>query len=118
MNAVRMLARSQLRREWKSIVVLVLLVRVIGAVVLASIAWQATTLAVVGLVFGIPLGLFVGRSVWRVVADGLGVSTTATIPVLTVLVLVPAAILLANFLAALSGRSAARTRPAVVLRSE
>jgi hypothetical protein len=84
----------------------------------ATVAWQATTLAVVGLAFGIPLGLVVGRTVWRVVADGLGVSTTATVPALAVFVLVPATILLANLIAALPGRSAARTRPAVVLRSE
>ena len=84
----------------------------------ATVAWQATTLALVGLVFGIPLGILVGRAVWRVVADGLGVSTTATVPALAVLLIVPAAIVLANLIALLPARAAARTRPAVVLRSE
>ena len=84
----------------------------------ATVAWQATTLALVGLVFGIPLGILVGRAVWRVVADGLGVSTTATVPTLAVLLIVPAALVLANLLALLPARAAARTRPAAVLRSE
>ena len=30
---------------------------------------QATVLALVGLIFGVPLGLAVGRSVWRLVAS-------------------------------------------------
>ena len=40
-----------------------------GPQVRATVAWQATTLAVVGLLFGIPLGLALGRTLWRVVAE-------------------------------------------------
>jgi ABC-type antimicrobial peptide transport system permease subunit len=84
----------------------------------ATVAWQATILATVGLVVGIPAGLIVGNFVWRLVADGLGVSTTAAIPTLALLLTVPAALALVNLIAYLPARAAARTRPAVALRSE
>jgi predicted lysophospholipase L1 biosynthesis ABC-type transport system permease subunit len=89
-----------------------------GGQVRATVAWHATTLAAVGLVVGIPLGLVVGRFVWQAVADELGVSSDPTWPVLGILVLIPVALLLVNLIAALPARAAARTRPAVVLRSE
>ena len=88
------------------------------AQVRATIAWQATTLATVGLVVGIPAGLIVGRLVWRLVADGLGVSTTATIPTLALLLAIPAVLALVNLIAFFPARAAAQTRPAVALRSE
>ena len=84
----------------------------------ATVAWQATTLATVGLVIGIPSGLIVGRLVWRLVADGLGVSATAALPALALLVAIPAVLALVNFTAFFPARAAARTRPAVALRSE
>jgi len=40
------------------------------------------------------------------------------VPVVAVLVLVPAGLAVTNLIAALPGRSAAATRPALVLRSE
>jgi ABC-type lipoprotein release transport system permease subunit len=83
-----------------------------------TIAWHATTVACIGLLLGIPLGLAVGRLVWGAVAENLGVSTSATWPVLGIALLVPAALLVVNLLAAFPAHRAARTRPAVVLRSE
>jgi hypothetical protein len=88
------------------------------AQVRATVAWHATTVSVIGLAVGIPLGLVVGRVVWRWVADDLGVSTNATIPVPALLAVAVAALLMANLIAAVPARTAARTRPAVVLRSE
>src|SRR5206468_3082553 len=84
----------------------------------ATIAWQATTLAAVGLVVGIPVGLLVGRAVWRSVADGLGVATGATTPTVGLILTVLAALALANLIAFFPARNAARTRPAIALRSE
>jgi ABC-type lipoprotein release transport system permease subunit len=84
----------------------------------ATVVWQATALSVAGLAVGVPLGLVAGRTVWRLVADGLGVSTSATLPVLGVLATIGGAVALANLTAALPARAAARTQPAVVLRSE
>jgi len=57
-----------------------------------SVAWQATTLAIVGLVIGIPAGVVIGGFVWRQVADGLGISPTLSIPTLAVLLVIPCAI--------------------------
>ena len=84
----------------------------------ATVAWHATTVAVIGLIVGIPLGLVVGRIAWRVVADELGISPDPTWPVLGVVLLIPAVLIAVNLVAAVPARRAARTRPAVVLRSE
>ena len=84
----------------------------------ATVAWQATTLGTVGLIVGIPIGILVGSIVWRLVANGVGVSTTAAIPTLAVLLTIPAVLAVVNLIAYLPARSAARTRPAVALRAE
>jgi ABC-type lipoprotein release transport system permease subunit len=84
----------------------------------ATVAWQATALSAGGLVVGIPFGIVAGFAAWRLVADGLGVATTGTVPILAVVLTIPAAIALANLVAAVPARWAARTRPAVVLRSQ
>jgi predicted lysophospholipase L1 biosynthesis ABC-type transport system permease subunit len=84
----------------------------------ATIAWHASTVAAVGVVIGLPLGLVAGRIVWLVVADELGVATDPTWPVLGIVLLVPAAFLAVNLIAMLPALRAANTRPAVVLRSE
>jgi hypothetical protein len=84
----------------------------------ASVAWQATTLALVGAVAGIPLGIAVGRVVWRRVADATPVLYVSPLAALAVVLAAPAAVVLANALAAWPGRIVARTRPAEVLRVE
>jgi ABC-type antimicrobial peptide transport system permease subunit len=84
----------------------------------AVIAWQASTIATVGLVVGVPLGLVLGRIVWGAVADDLGVSPAPTWPVPALVLLALAVLLVLNLVAAFPARAAARTRPAVVLRSE
>jgi predicted lysophospholipase L1 biosynthesis ABC-type transport system permease subunit len=84
----------------------------------ATIAWDASTVAAIGLVVGVALGLVAGRVVWLAVADELGVSTDPTWPVVGVLLLVPAALIAVNLIAAWPARRAANTRPAAVLRSE
>jgi ABC-type lipoprotein release transport system permease subunit len=82
------------------------------------VAWQASTLAVAGSVIGVPLGIVAGRAVWKLVADDLGVAATFSLSVVAVLIVVSGTVLLANLTAFLPARSAARTRPALVLRSE
>ena len=84
----------------------------------ATIAWHASTVAAVGVVIGMPLGLVAGRLVWLAVADELGVSTDPTWPVLGIVLLVPAAFLAVNVIAMFPAFRAANTRPAAVLRSE
>ncbi len=84
----------------------------------SAVAWQATSLALVGVVVGLPLGVAVGRWAWTLVADGLGVLDDPSVPVVA-LVLVPVAALgVANLAAALPAHRAATMSPAAVLRSE
>ena len=83
----------------------------------ASVAWQATTLAVIGVCVGLPLGLVAGRSTWSLVAGAIGVGADALVPALVFLV-VPGAILLAILTALAPAWRAARLRPGVVLRTE
>ncbi len=83
-----------------------------------TVAWQATTLAAAGLIVGIPTGVIAGELLWRLVADGLGVATAAAIPAVAVLLTIPCAIALVNLVAFFPARAAARTRPAIALRSE
>ncbi len=84
----------------------------------AAVAWQASTLAGVALVIGIPLGIVAGRWGWNLLAERLGVVPEPVVPLVAVLLVVPATILVANLVAAIPGLLAARTRPAQVLRSE
>jgi hypothetical protein len=88
------------------------------AQVVATVAWQATTVAAVGVLVGLPLGLGAGRFAYNVFAKDLGVVPEVVTPVGITLLVVPAALLIANIVAALPGWTAARTRPAVVLRAE
>jgi predicted lysophospholipase L1 biosynthesis ABC-type transport system permease subunit len=84
----------------------------------ATIAWQATTLVAIALAVGVPIGLIAGRWVWRNFADGLGVDAGVIVPALAFGLVAAGALFLANLIAAVPARRAARTRPAIVLRSE
>jgi predicted lysophospholipase L1 biosynthesis ABC-type transport system permease subunit len=79
---------------------------------------QATTIALVGLLIGIPLGVFLGRLAWAWLSNRVPIVFSAPVLVALLLVVVPVAVLAANLLAALAARSAARGRPASVLRTE
>ncbi|HJT37931.1 MAG TPA: ABC transporter permease [Actinomycetota bacterium] len=83
-----------------------------------AIAWQSSTFIVVSLAFGILAGVIAGRLLWNAYANQLGILAVPRVPAWTLALLVPAALLLANGLAVWPARSAARTRPAVVLRTE
>lgn len=84
----------------------------------AMVAWQATTLVVASLVVGLVVGVAGGRWSWRLVADQLGILSRPVTPAIALLVAVPAAVALANVMAAVPGHLASRVRPATVLRSE
>jgi ABC-type lipoprotein release transport system permease subunit len=84
----------------------------------ATVACQATTLAVVGLIFGIPLGLALARTLWRVVAERTPVQYVPPLALIAVLLVVPLSLLAANILAAYPGQRAVRQRISTVLRAE
>ena len=83
----------------------------------ATVAWQASAIAATGLVIGLPLGVAAGRWAWTLLARGFAIEP---VPVISAFVLlsVPAVLLMANLVAAVPARAAARTQPAVVLRTE
>jgi ABC-type antimicrobial peptide transport system permease subunit len=84
----------------------------------ATLAWQASTLAAVGLVVGIPVGILVGNVVWRGVADSLGITPATVVPVIALALVVPCVIALVNAIAFWPARTASRTWPAVALSAE
>jgi ABC-type antimicrobial peptide transport system permease subunit len=84
----------------------------------AAVTTQATTLALLALAIGIPLGLIIGRTAWLAFAEGQGVVPVAVLVSWPTFALIPATLLLANLVAALPGRAAANLAPAIVLRTE
>ena len=83
-----------------------------------AIAWQATLLAVGGLVIGVPVGIAVGRIAWRWLADDFPIVYVPPAAVLAVLAVAGIAIALANLLAAGPAHAATRIHPAEALRVE
>lgn len=83
-----------------------------------AVACQTTTVAVAGIVIGVPVGIAIGREVWRVFANNLGV---LPVPVVTVWVMVGVAcgtVIVANVLAIGPALVASRSNPASLLKAE
>jgi predicted lysophospholipase L1 biosynthesis ABC-type transport system permease subunit len=83
-----------------------------------AVVWQATTIGLLALAVGIPLGVAAGRWSWSAFADRLGVPADPATPVLAMVVLGVATLALANLAAAVPGFLAADLQPAVALRAE
>ncbi len=86
--------------------------------VAAAVCWQATTIALVGIVIGVPLGVVAGRAVWQTFATNLGVVPITVIEVWTLALLAVAVLVLALALAVGPALVSARSRPAALLRTE
>jgi ABC-type lipoprotein release transport system permease subunit len=84
----------------------------------ATVVWQTTTLVVVGMLIGLPLGVLVGRFVWSEFAGGVGAVAESRIAWGPLLLAVPVAILLGNLVAAVPAWVAVHQSPAESLRSE
>jgi ABC-type antimicrobial peptide transport system permease subunit len=108
---------SAVRRRRRDLAVLKTLGFVRGQV-RATVACQATAVVAVSLVVGIPLGIAVGRWLWSRFADDLGIVSVPVVPTAAVVLTAVVALVIANLIAAVPATLAARTRPAVVLRSE
>jgi ABC-type lipoprotein release transport system permease subunit len=79
---------------------------------------QATILALIGLAVGIPLGVALGRTVWRYVADITPVYYVPPIALVALALVVPLALLAANLMAIRPSWRAANMRLGEELRSE
>jgi ABC-type lipoprotein release transport system permease subunit len=83
-----------------------------------TVAWQASVFASVAVVAGLPTGIAAGRWLWTAFADQLGFVPAPRVPVVAIVGVIPATLLFANLIGMLPARSAARTQPALVLRTE
>lgn len=83
-----------------------------------AVAVQATLLAVVGVVIGVPAGIVVGRLLWKQFANSYPVFYVPPLALVAVLLAAPVAVAVSNLLALGPARNATRVRPAEVLRSE
>lgn len=108
---------TTIRRRRRDLAVLEVL-GFVGRQVRSVVAWQATTVAVVAVVVGLPLGLAVGRWGWGVLARSLGMADDPLLPVVAVVLAVVLTAVVANLVAAAPARTATRIRPVTVLRSE
>ena len=82
------------------------------------IGTQATLLAIIGLAFGIPLGLALGRILWHAAANTMPLAYNTPWTLLALLLIVPVALVAANLLATWPARRAARLRTGQILRTE
>jgi hypothetical protein len=89
-----------------------------GRQLAASLAWQASVAVVIGLVVGIPVGIVVGRFLWDLFADQIYVVPSPTVGAAPIVGVVVGALVLGNLVAAIPGRTAARTPAALLLRTE
>src|SRR4029079_3151963 len=84
----------------------------------ATIAWQATVVAALAIVIGVPLGIALGRWGWKAFAQRLGVPDTPVTPLPAIVAVAALTIVVAFVTALIPARIAGRTRPAVALRAE
>jgi ABC-type antimicrobial peptide transport system permease subunit len=84
----------------------------------SAIAWQASVAVGIGCVVGIPLGIALGRFLWDLFVRQINAVPDPTIPTWSIVLIGVGAVVLANLVAAVPGRIAARTPTAQLLRSE
>jgi hypothetical protein len=86
---------------------------------LASIVfWQASTVAVIAIALGVPIGIAAGQAIWRAFAVSLGVVPAPVVHAGPIAVIAAGVLVTANVLAAIPALSAARSRPGRALRTE
>jgi ABC-type antimicrobial peptide transport system permease subunit len=84
----------------------------------SAIAWQASVAVGIGCVLGIPLGIALGRFLWDLFVRQINAVPDPTIPTWSIVLIGVGAVVLANLVAAVPGRIAARTPTAQLLRGE
>jgi FtsX-like permease family len=86
--------------------------------VAAVVFWQAATVAVAGIVVGVPLGLVAGRVVWRVFALDAGVVAVPVLPGWLIAALAAGVLVAAIAIAIVPAAAAARSPAGQVLHTE
>ncbi len=80
-----------------------------------SVLWQATTVALVGVIIGVPAGIAAGRLIWQAFAANLGVVPVTVVTAWVIAAIALGSVLAANGLAIGPSLAAARSRPASLL---
>jgi hypothetical protein len=89
-----------------------------GRQLASVIAWQSTTSVLVGVLFGVPLGVVSGRVLWNLFAHELFAIPQPTVSVLVTVVVAFGALVLANVVAVIPARRAANTSTSEVLKAD
>ena len=84
----------------------------------ATVAWQASVAVGLGAVVGVPLGIVLGRFLWDLFAHEIDAVPLPTVPGVTIALIAVGALVLANVVAAIPGRIAAKTATDSLLRTE
>lgn len=84
----------------------------------AAISWQSSVSVGIGTLVGVPLGIIIGHLVWDLFAHEIDAVPQPTVPVLSIVLIVLGALVLANIVAAIPGRLAGRTPTAPLLRAD
>ncbi len=82
------------------------------------VAWQATVAVLTGALVGVPLGIVLGRRLWELFAQGIQAIPAPAAPAFVVTAIGLGAIVVANLVALVPGRIAARTPTGLLLRTE
>ncbi len=96
------------------------LLKVLGFVnrqVVAAVAWQATVIALIGVIIGVPVGLAAGKAIWNTFANNLGAVPVSVVPIWVVGALIAGVFVVANLLAIGPALVATRSKPATLLRA-
>jgi hypothetical protein len=84
----------------------------------AVVAWQSSVAVVIGTIVGVPLGIVLGRVLWTLFAHQIHAVPTPSVPAMSIAFIAVGGLVLANVVAAVPGRIAARTPTAILLRAE
>ena len=82
------------------------------------VAWESSVAVTIGAIVGVPLGIVVGRLLWELFASGSTPCLLRACPCWMSLRSRLGALVLANIMAIIPGRIAARTRTALLLLAE
>jgi hypothetical protein len=83
----------------------------------AAVCWQATTVAIVGVLVGVPLGIAAGQVAWKAFATNLGVVPVSVVNAWLIAALGAGVLVVANLLAVAPALLAARSRQNQLLRT-
>jgi hypothetical protein len=96
------------------------LLKVLGFVksqVASVVSWQATTLALIGIVIGVPIGVVIGQAAWTAFAGNLGAVPVAVVPIWLIAVLIGGVLVVANLIAVGPALVASRSKVGDLLRT-